>query len=340
MPTSSTSPLSITLATFTTLLTHYQPLITTLSLSGSRTSTSTSTPPPPSTPLTSNLALLPTSQQSTLPLSHLDTYRRTTLPTLLTTRSPPHLTGAELLLLTRWKLKHGKFRPTLLSLVASNPSKAVEAVTQEAYSVLSAAGDDDTAGGRLKWETVDRAIGVLCKGLRGVGPATATAILSVGGAVGTREVPFFGDEAFAWLVGGDAGDGKPTKLKMKYDRREYRDFYERVDAIRARLGVDAAEVERVGFVLGRGGASLGQVEVGDGVRAGGEEAKEERERKAGSGEATEADAKLRVKISPPAGKRRREERIGMNDGSEGREADEGKSTADEVSGLRRSKRRK
>ena len=205
--------------------------------------------------------------------------------------------------------------------------------------MLSAAVDDDTADGRLKWETVDRAIGVLCKGLRGVGPATATAILSVGGVVGTREVPFFGDEAFAWLVGG-VGDGKTTKLKMKYDRKEYREFFEKVDAMRARLGVDAAEVERVGFVLGRGGKSLGQVEARDGARSGAEEAKEERKRKSGSGEATEADVKLRVGISPPAGKRRRKERIEMDDSSVVRKVDEGKSTADEVSGLRRSKRRK
>ena len=46
--------------------------------------------------------------------------------------------------------------------------------------------------------------------LRGVGPATASLVLSVAFPM---DVPFFGDEVFEWLCGGEG----PEKRKLKYD---------------------------------------------------------------------------------------------------------------------------
>ena len=88
-------------------------------------------------------------------------------------RSPPHLIKPELERIMEWKLKRGKFRPGLLKLVQSNSAEMVESCSSKAFAT----------------DSVDEAMSHLVE-LKGVGPATASAILS--GC--NKQVPFMADE--------------------------------------------------------------------------------------------------------------------------------------------------
>lgn len=112
------------------------------------------------------------------PLRDLDHARYTTIPAALASRrrdSPSSfsLTAAELVTLVEWKLKHGTFRPTLLALVRQNSADSVETATATAFAELE--------------EDVPKALKTLT-GLRGVGPATASLLLS---CAEPAMVPFF-----------------------------------------------------------------------------------------------------------------------------------------------------
>lgn len=118
-------------------------------------------------------------------------------------RSPQRVTKAELEKLMRWKLSRGKFRPALPRLVASNSEKAVREASEAA---LAASGE------RKPVQEL--------AALRGVGPATASALLA---AVRPGQFPFMADEALAAVL------PKPWRYSMK----EYTEF---AAALRERAG--------------------------------------------------------------------------------------------------------
>ena len=120
-----------------------------------------------------------------------DNWKENELPQLLQTQK--HMTLKQLERLMIWKLRRGMFRPTLMGLIRRNDSKSVIEVTKAGFE----AAQIDTGEG----------LDVLCK-LHGVGPATASAILSV---YLPTDVPFMSDEAL------DAALGMPrlyTKVKF------------------------------------------------------------------------------------------------------------------------------
>lgn len=135
--------------------------------------------------------------------------------------------------------KHGTYRPTLMSLVKQNPADLVKATTQEAYTSYATSTD------ALK------ALKILTK-LRGIGPATASLLLSV---YQPGTVPFFSDEVFRWThwdEQGKTGWGR----SIKYCVKEYGEVIARVERVRERLGVRAVDVERVAYVLGKEGLDV------------------------------------------------------------------------------------
>ncbi|KAJ3157771.1 hypothetical protein HDU89_000149 [Geranomyces variabilis] len=80
-----------------------------------------------------------------------------------------------------WKLSRGKFRPTLLAQVKSNSAGLVESASKAAFS-------------ELKQNKTLEALAEISR-LKGVGPATASAILSAH----SPDVPFMSDESLSTI---------------------------------------------------------------------------------------------------------------------------------------------
>jgi hypothetical protein len=90
-------------------------------------------------------------------------------------------------------------------------------------------------------------------GLKGIGPATASLLLSV---AAPRVVAFFSDELFRWCMWDESGRPGGWGRKIKYNVKEYEMLLEKVDVLIERLGVRAVDVERVAWVLGKEGVDI------------------------------------------------------------------------------------
>ncbi|QIW98251.1 hypothetical protein AMS68_003769 [Peltaster fructicola] len=171
-------------------------------------------------------------------LTDLDEQRYVSIPANLAKLAQveeAHLTKQELVTLVEWKVSHGKFRPSLKKLAQENDEERVEAVTKTAF-------DDGDTGKALKH---------LCT-LRGVGPATASLLLSVRKI---DDVPFFSDELFRWCSWEDK-PGSGWDRGIKYNNKEYAELTKAVDELRSRFSTDgqsvsAVDCEKVAYVLGK-----------------------------------------------------------------------------------------
>ncbi|XP_046578089.1 uncharacterized protein LOC124285855 [Haliotis rubra] len=145
-------------------------------------------------------------------LQDLDQWYQAVLPTSIADRDEKHVTHDELVKLMKWKLLRGKFRPRLQQLVSSNTPDDVISTSKKAFQVLP---------------DVSSAIKTLSL-LKGVGPATASAILAAGSP---EYSPFMADESMLAL------QTKP----LTYTHNAYLVFLEQVQAICKQLkGQDKA----------------------------------------------------------------------------------------------------
>ncbi|KAF2625366.1 hypothetical protein BU25DRAFT_493001 [Macroventuria anomochaeta] len=173
-------------------------------------------------------------------LADLDTLRYETIPrTLEKMKGEKSLLKADIEKLVEWKLKHGTYRPALMNLVKSNPADVFKSTTQEAFASHRDDGD------------VMKALKILTK-LRGIGPATASLLLSV---YQPDQVPFFSDELFRWTHWDSPGKSGWLRI-IKYNVTEYKEILASVEGLRKRLGVKAVDAEKVAYVLGKGNVEL------------------------------------------------------------------------------------
>ncbi|DAA76325.1 TPA_exp: Uncharacterized protein A8136_0997 [Trichophyton benhamiae CBS 112371] len=201
----------------------------------------------------------------------LDSWRYTTLPVTLRERAsdngdqnkkkkgkekPAHgfINKDEMVQLMDWKLKHGSFRPALMGLIRSNAEAQVESVSKEAFSSLA---EDSQAG-----VFPEAAVQLLCKSFRGVGPATASLILSLAPETST---PFFSDELYYWLCmdlySRDQQVPRHKLPKLKYNVKEYQDLWDAFTKLRRRIQqlseesetkqtFSVQDIEKIAFVIG------------------------------------------------------------------------------------------
>ena len=156
---------------------------------------------------------------------------------------------------------HGKFRPTLKGLIQQNAVNVVQETTAAGYKVFTGAGP-----------SARESLNILTK-LKGVGPATASLLLSV---YDRATAPFFSDEMFRWCFFDDA-KGKGWDREMKYNLKEYIELFAKVQELRDRFGrefereVSAVEVEKVAYVLGKQDSVVAGGEGSRGKKRKGEE---------------------------------------------------------------------
>lgn len=173
-------------------------------------------------------------RQGVAKLPELDRWYREDLPGQVAAREPPYLTRDELLRAIEWKMARGVWRARNLALARSNTSETVEELSRTALAQVANEG-----------APLNAPIATLSK-LAGVGPATASAILS---AAAPTMYPFFDDLVAAQIPGFGAVDFTP-KVYARY-----------ADALRERareLGGDwtPARVERALWAASGGKAAL------------------------------------------------------------------------------------
>jgi len=123
-------------------------------------------------------------------LIKLDTWYQEQLPKLIHSRKDPHLIHEELVQVMRWKLMRGKYRPRLIDLVRINTESSVAAVTKKAFRKLR--GTPNLASAIQAMVT-----------LKGIGPATASAVLAAGFP---EYAPYMADESMLATPGVEAND--------------------------------------------------------------------------------------------------------------------------------------
>jgi hypothetical protein len=177
-------------------------------------------------------------RQGVAKLPELDAWYRDELPGLIAARAAPHVTHAELVRVTEWKMARGVWRGRNLALVRGNDAGEVERASTEALAAIP-----DPA----------RPIATLAR-LAGVGPATASAVAS---AAAPETYPFF-DE----LVGAQVPGLGPVAFTPRYYAAYAAALRKRADELGGRW--TATKVERAlwAHVGGKAGAGARQEDGG------------------------------------------------------------------------------
>ncbi|KAH3672925.1 hypothetical protein WICMUC_003979 [Wickerhamomyces mucosus] len=128
----------------------------------------------------------------------------------------------ELIKIIEFKLKKGKFRPTLRKLVLQNEESIIISTINEAfnYFVLQLNKKDTKIDEENYLLIVKHSLEILIK-LRGVGPATASLLLSFLSGITSKSPPFFSDEAAIEIF-----KKEDSNYKLKYNVKEYLHFIE------------------------------------------------------------------------------------------------------------------
>src|SRR5271170_38920 len=113
---------------------------------------------------------------------------------------------------------HGTNRPFLPAQIRKNEPSFVKSATSSAFAATSPPTNTASTFPSFPTETLKH-----LTTLTGVGPATATLLLSVHDPV---DMPFFQDELYHWLCG--------SETKLKYNMKEYKELFHVVLELRFR----------------------------------------------------------------------------------------------------------
>ena len=174
-------------------------------------------------------------EQGVASLADHEQWYATELPAAIAARTPPFVSHAELARITAWKMARGVWRARNLALVKGNEANDVESVSREALG-LAVQPDPHPTKPIARLAT-----------LAGVGPATASAVVSV---VAPAMYPFF-DEVVAVQVPGLG----PVKFTLGYYAAYASALRERATALGAPW--TASRVERALWAHVGGKAALG-----------------------------------------------------------------------------------
>lgn len=176
-------------------------------------------------------ALLAVSEKKKLKreLIEADSWLRDVFPGLVSSRENSHMLKSELERVMQWKLWRGADRPTLMSLVRQNSEAQVKDVSTASFDLAD----------KGNWKD---AINKLCD-LRGIGPATASAVLSI---LYPHAFVFMADEVIEATTGS----------KRAYTLKVYETIREVVCSKVASLGPEW-NMERVGRVMWTAGQLSG-----------------------------------------------------------------------------------
>ncbi|KAH8648007.1 hypothetical protein BGZ60DRAFT_423407 [Tricladium varicosporioides] len=172
----------------------------------------------------------PSSKGDAPSIEELDKFRYVEAPARFSKKTGNNMTIADVQKLVDWKLHHGVWRPFLGKQVASNTDAKVEEATKDGFGHYNSHPND-----------IKTILEKLTKPLKGIGPATASLLLSV---YDPDHVIFFSDEVYKWLV---VGDG--PKKNPKYTIAEFENIYKKAKTVVTRLHVTPIELEKVAFVL-------------------------------------------------------------------------------------------
>eukprot|EP01104_Vermistella_antarctica_P014242 TRINITY_DN4441_c0_g1_i1.p1 TRINITY_DN4441_c0_g1~~TRINITY_DN4441_c0_g1_i1.p1 ORF type:complete len:280 (-),score=40.01 TRINITY_DN4441_c0_g1_i1:223-1029(-) len=146
-------------------------------------------------------------------LPQLDNWYRKELPALLA--RDKYMTVEQLGDVVEWKQLRGKWRPQNWQMAKGNDDDHVQAVTKKAFSMCDK-------------EQYVKAVTYIAKELRGVGPATATAIL----AAYDGSVPFMSDEGMAAAL---------KSSRLEYTLKGFERYTNAMEALLAELNSDGSE---------------------------------------------------------------------------------------------------
>ena len=132
----------------------------------------------------------------------LERWFRETLPGIMVTQN--YLTKEQGIKLIQWKGTRGKFRPALVKYAREQDGDALRQASKDAFDILRSGSNGDSIDAKYVMEALSR-----LTELRGIGPATASAIL----AAMDERVPFMSDEALLICLG-----------KREYTAKAYRNL--------------------------------------------------------------------------------------------------------------------
>jgi len=123
-------------------------------------------------------------------LQELDAWFWGSLGDAIRARDPNRLTAPELVRVVEWKLARGKFRPNLVKFARAHTEATAGKATSEALKRFGSSSNGDDRNKNKNW--LEACLAPLCD-LKGIGPATASAVL----AAATPLIPMMSDELIA-----------------------------------------------------------------------------------------------------------------------------------------------